>query len=220
MDDDIDDYMDISGVQHFCFCRRQWALIYLEKQWEENSYTVDGHIMHEKCHDEQLIEKRGNLLICRGMMVHSNTLKIKGICDVVELQKNPDGVKIHGKDGLWKPIPIEYKKGKPKTHNADKLQLCAQAICIEEMLCCNIDFGYIYYGEIKRREKVMLDPNLRLELINLVSEMYGLYEKHTTPKVREFYGCKECSLNNLCLPEICKKSALKYINSFLKDEVI
>ena len=131
-----DEYLLISGIQHFAFCRRQWALIHIESQWTDNLYTVSGDLMHTRAHDQSLTEKRGDVIIARDMSVFSRTLKIRGKCDVVEFLRDGDGVSLFGRDGLWVPCPVEYKRGKPKSHDADRLQLCAQAICLEEMLLC------------------------------------------------------------------------------------
>ena len=141
-----DDYLQLSGLQHFCFCRRQWALIHIENQWAENYRTVDGELMHENAHNADFQESRGDLLIVRGLAIHSARLGVSGQCDVVEFRRSPDGVSLRKREGLWQPYPIEYKRGKPKEGLEDKLQLCGQAMCLEEMLCCAIPEGALYYG--------------------------------------------------------------------------
>ena len=118
-----EEYLLLSGIQHFCFCRRQWALIHLEQQWQENLRTAEGRLDHSRCHDDTLREKRGNLLTVRGMRVVSHTLKLSGICDVVEFHAHPDGVPLQGREGLWLPLPVEYKHGIAKQNDADRLQL-------------------------------------------------------------------------------------------------
>lgn len=133
-----EDFLLLSGIQHFVFCRRQWALIHIEQQWQENLRTVEGGILHEKTHDYTIKEKRGDLIISRSMGIYSRTLGITGACDVVEFHKSRDGVALYGREGNYKPVPVEYKRGKPKQGNADVLQLCAQAMCLEEMLLCRI----------------------------------------------------------------------------------
>ena len=138
-----EDFLQLSGLQHFCFCRRQWALIHIENQWAENFRTVDGSLMHTHVHDQAFRESRGDRLIVRGLAVHSSELGISGQCDVVEFHQNPEGVPFQGKEGLWLPYPVEYKRGRPKENNADELQLCAQAMCLEEMLCCTVSEGEI-----------------------------------------------------------------------------
>ncbi|MEG1107116.1 MAG: Dna2/Cas4 domain-containing protein, partial [Eubacterium sp.] len=126
---DEEDYLMLSGIQHFEFCRRQWALIHIEQQWEENLRTVEGNIMHEKAHDGLFTEKRKNIIVTRGMRVFSKTLGISGICDVVEFHRDDlIGVEIFGREGKYCIYPIEYKRGEPKENDADILQLTAQAM--------------------------------------------------------------------------------------------
>ena len=139
-----EEYLGLSGIQHFVFCRRQWALIHLEQQWADNLRTVEGELLHERAHDEGLSESRGDLLICRGLRVASPRLGISGACDVVEFHADPAGVSLAGRPGLWRPVPVEYKRGRQKEHDADELQLCAQAMCLEEMLACEIPRGFLY----------------------------------------------------------------------------
>ena len=125
---DQEDYLQLSGLQHFAFCRRQWALIHIEQQWQDNLRTVEGDLLHRRAHDEDFRERRGNTLILRGLSVASPTLGISGKCDVVEFYRDPAGIPLHQEEGLWRPFPVEYKRGMPKDHNSDELQLCAQAI--------------------------------------------------------------------------------------------
>lgn len=210
----------LSGLQHFAFCPRQWALIHIEQQWKENLLTVQGMLMHEKAHSETT-EKRGDIIISRGLHIQSPSLQITGICDVVEFHLDPGGIAINGYTGTYRVVPVEYKKGRPKEHNADELQLCAQAICLEEMLCCEIATGYLYYGENRRRTQVDFSQALREEVASLLAEMHRLYDRSHTPKVKYAPRCKSCSLVDLCLPKMFKgkhKSALGYINQTLFKE--
>lgn len=177
------EFLQLSGIQHFAFCRRQWALAYIEMQWQENVRTVEGRLLHEKAHDTTSREKRGDLLISRGMPIHSRTLGISGECDVVEFHREEDGITLQGYEGTYKVVPVEYKKGKPKQGNADILQLTAQAMCLEEMLCCDIPFGYLYYGEIRRREKIEFSKEIRKEVCEMFREMHGYFSRQYTPKV-------------------------------------
>lgn len=133
-----EDFLQLSGIQHFAFCRRQWALAYIELQWQENVRTVEGKIFHENAHDVSMKEKRGDLLIVRAMPIHSWEMGVSGECDVVEFHKVKDGIQLAGKEGLYKAVPVEYKRGRPKTDDSDILQVAAQAMCLEEMLCCDI----------------------------------------------------------------------------------
>ena len=132
-----EDFLQLSGLQHFKFCRRQWALIHVEKQWTENYRTTDGAIMHENAHDGSFTESRGDLVITRDMRVFSRTLGVSGACDVLEFRRGETGIPLKGREGLWQPYPVEYKCGKPKEGTEDTLQLCGQAMCLEEMLCCD-----------------------------------------------------------------------------------
>lgn len=143
--------MLLSGIQHYAFCPRQWALIHIEQQWEENYFTVMGNIMHENAHDRDFVEKRKNIVITRGMPVFSRTLGVRGDCDIVEFRPDKAGIPLKGREGTYQPVPVEYKRGKPKEHDADVLQLCAQAMCLEEMLVCAVPKGFLYYGETRRR---------------------------------------------------------------------
>ena len=142
-----EDFLQLSGLQHFKFCRRQWALIHVEKQWAENYHTTDGAIMHENAHDGSFTESRGDLVITRDMRVFSRTLGVSGACDVLEFRRGETGIPLKGREGLWQPYPVEYKRGKPKEGTEDTLQLCGQAMCLEEMLCCEIPCGALYYRE-------------------------------------------------------------------------
>ena len=214
-----DDFLMLSGIQHFCFCKRQWALIHIDMLWEENLLTVEGEIMHEKCHDSSLTESRKNVIIYRGMPIFSRRLGISGECDVVEFIKDSNGININGKDGLYKVYPVEYKRGKPKDNDADILQLCAQAICLEEMIMCKIDEGALFYGETKRRQKITFTNELRSEVEKDFDLMHQYMKNSHIPKVKPTKGCNACSLKNLCLPKLLKKQdTQKYILDKLNEQ--
>lgn len=213
-----EDYLMLSGIQHFKFCRRQWALIHIENQWDENYRTVDGEIMHERAHDNNLTEKRRDRIVTRAMPVFSRKIGISGVCDVVEFICDENGISIFGRDGKYRVIPVEYKRGNIKKGNEDVLQLTAQALCLEEMLLCNIDIGYIYYGEMKRRMEVEITEELKEEVKSAFLEMHEYYKRKYTPKVKRRKSCNACSLKNICLPELDKKESVKtYIDRFLVD---
>ena len=214
----MEDYLQLSGLQHFRFCRRQWALIHIENQWAENGRTADGAIMHQKAHDAELKERRGDLLITRDLHVFSPTLGISGACDVVEFRRSETGVSLHGQEGLYQPFPVEYKHGSPRADTANALQLCAQAMCLEEMLCCEIPEGALYYGETRRRETVKLTCQLRQEVRACLLEMHALYERGHTPKVKPTKACNACSLKELCLPKLLRGgSAHNYVKARLEE---
>ena len=213
-----DDALMISGIQHFVFCRRQWALIHIEQMWADNVLTVEGEIMHRVTHDEERTEKRGELLITRGMSVASRHHGITGKCDVVEFHADPKGISIHGWEGTWRPYPVEYKRGRPKEHNADALQLCAQAICLEEMLACDIPEGSLFYGEPHRREVVVFTPELRAKLMEIIAEMQMHYRRGYTPRVKPGKSCKRCSLEDMCRPGLVSQAASAYIARHLQED--
>src|SRR5690625_1974978 len=154
MGNNEDHYLMLSGLQHFQFCRRQWALIHIEQQWEENVKTIEGQHLHQKADQPFIREKRGERLIVRAMPIQSHRLKLNGVCDVVEFIKNPDGIELAGVEGTYLAYPVEYKRGKPKKGDEDVIQLAAQAMCLEEMLLCKVDKGFLYYNEIKHRIEV------------------------------------------------------------------
>lgn len=215
---DEDDFLQLSGIQHFAFCRRQWALAYIELQWQENVRTVEGHLLHENAHDSALKEKRGDLIIVRGMPVHSREIGISGECDVVEFHKSEDGVPVSGREGKYRAVPVEYKRGKPKANDVDALQVAAQALCLEEMLCCDIPCGYIYYGESRRREKIQFTDELRKKVKDMFAEMHKFYDQRYTPKVKRTKSCNACSLKDICIPALNKEISVKnYIDRKMKE---
>ena len=199
-----DELLQLSGLQHFLFCRRQWALIHIENIWSENYRTMDGDVMHQRAHSEMLTEKRGDTVITRGMAVVSRSLGVSGQCDVVEFKKSEEGVSIFGWDEKWLPFPVEYKRGQPKDGNFDAAQLCCQAMCLEEMLLCRIPSGALYYGETRRRTDIVFDEVLRGEVTAALEEMHQLYIRGYTPKVKPQKGCSACSIKEQCLPSLTR----------------
>lgn len=213
-----EEYLQLSGLQHFAFCRRQWALIHIEQQWKENLLTTEGELFHQRAHDGRQRERRGDTLILRGLPVFSPRLGISGLCDVVEFHLSDDGISLHGEDGLWLPYLIEYKRGKPKPHQADELQLCAQAMCLEGMLCCAIPEGALFYGQTRRRMLVPFSEELRQKVCSMLDEMHQIYQRGYTPKVKPAKGCNACSLKELCLPTLLKgKPAAAYLRQAMEE---
>ena len=187
-----EEFLQLSGIQHFAFCRRQWALAYIEMQWQEN---------------------------VRAMSVHSREMGVSGECDVVEFHKTKDGISIAGREGNYSVVPVEYKRGKPKTDDSDILQVAAQALCLEEMLCCVIPYGYIYYGETRRRTKVEFTDEVREKVTSSFREMHKYYDQRYTPKVKTGKKCNACSLKDICLPVLNKKKTVSgYINEVIFEE--
>lgn len=213
-----DDWLPLSGIQHFCFCRRQWALIHLEQQWAENRRTAEGQLDHTRCHDANQTERRGGLLITRGMQVVSRRLGLSGNCDVVEFRADPEGIPLQSTEGLWKPMPVEYKHGRAKASDADRLQLCAQAMALEEMLVCSIPEGALFYEEMRRREVVPLTKELRQTTQKMADEMHAYFARGYTPKSKPGTHCSACSLKELCLPVLYQRADPKaYLRAHLDE---
>ena len=223
------DFLQLSGLQHFVFCRRQWALIHVEKQWAENVRTVEGQYFHKRAHDIRYRERKGNVVTVRGILCSSSELGVSGQCDVLELHKVDNeeenkkmevkGIPVPDCEGLWIPYPIEYKKGTAKNTDADRLQLCCQAMCLEEMLCTDIPLGALFYGESRRREIVSFTKDLRSLVRKYLAEMHQYYERGYTPKVKPTKSCNACSLKELCLPRLMKtRTVAQYIDSALKED--
>jgi len=213
-----EDYLLLSGIQHFNFCRRQWALIHIEQQWEDNVRTIEGDHLHRKADQPALREKRGDKLVVRALPVQSRELGITGICDVVEFIRDPAGVPLAGEEGLYLPFPVEYKRGKPKRNDSDHSQLVAQVMCLEEMLVCDIHKAYFYYDEIKHRVEVIITAADRERVKASIQEMRHYFERNHTPKAKAGPHCLSCSLNNICVPDILnKRSVSSYIESRLNE---
>ena len=210
-----DDDLQLSGIQHFSFCRRQWALIHIEDQWQENGLTAEGRVQHDRVHDESISDFRGGVLTLRGMRIRSDRLRVSGVCDAVEFTPDPDGIALRGREGLWRPCPVEYKHGAGKLSDCDRLQLAAQALCLEEMLCCEIPAGALFYWKTRRRECVEIDAGLREKTERMLREMREYYDRHYTPRVKPGKACESCSLSDVCLPRLLRKgetaSAAEYV---------
>lgn len=218
MNDDAD-YLLLSGIQHFCFCRRQWALIHIEQQWAENELTKEGRWLHERVHDADFTERRGAVLLSRGMPVRSEALGITGQCDMVEMTADPAGVPILGREGRWRLYPVEYKHGKASPESADAMQLCAQAMCLEEMFVTDIPEGALYSAEQHRRHQVIFTDEIRQNVRAAVKEMHQFFDRGFTPKARAKAACKRCSLRENCQPDLPKGgSARAYVARMLEEE--
>lgn len=213
-----DEWLLLSGIQHFNFCRRQWALIHIEQQWAENVRTIEGAHVHRVADQPFLREKRGGKLVVRAMPVHSRSLGVTGVCDVVEFVRDPQGVPLAGEEGHYLPYPVEYKRGKPKRDDSDRSQLVAQLMCLEEMLACELSMGYLYYDEIKHRVEVPVDAGDRARVTTALEEMHHYFRRRHTPKSKAGPHCRECSLHDICLPELeGKVSVASYIESRLAE---
>lgn len=214
-----EDFLQLAGLQHFTFCRRQWALIHIEQQWEENVLTVKGDLFHEKVHDGYSTEKRKNVIVSRGMPIHSRILGVSGECDVVEFVRADEGISLPGREGKYILYPIEYKRGRSKVTDEDRMQLTAQVICLEEMFLTEIPKAYLFYGETRRRECVEITDALRGECRRLLQEMHQNYVRGYTPKVKKTKKCEACSLKAICLPKLEKsRNVSQYISEYLESE--
>lgn len=209
------DLLPLSGLQHLAFCERQWALIHLEQQWVENRLTAEGRQMHERAHDQKE-EWREGVRVSRGLAVRSLRLGLVGITDVVEFRPQPQGPP--------RPFPIEYKRGRPKPDRCDEIQLCAQAMCLEEMVGVDVPSGAIFYGQPRRRTEVNFDSSLRAETEALAQRLRTLYAARATPRSQYAPKCDRCSLLDICLPATAGKgrSVARYLQNALsaamKDE--
>jgi len=214
-----DELLPISALQHLSFCERQWALIHLEQVWSENLFTAEGRNLHEKTHEADS-ENRPGLRIVRGLRLRCLRLGLVGQADVVEFHKAEAGIPLDGAAGLWRPFPVEYKRGKAKPDNCDRVQLCAQAMCLEEMLGTEIRDGALFYGQPRRREAVELTSALRGETESLAARLHELHAAGRTPKARYGPKCESCSLLEICLPKITgiDKDIAHYLAKALEKE--
>ncbi|GAB4460369.1 MAG: CRISPR-associated protein Cas4 [Anaerolineales bacterium] len=226
-----EDLLPLSGIQHFLFCRRQWALIHVEMQWKENVLTAEGRIMHQRADDPFFTETRNGVVIARSVPVASYRLGLSGVCDVVEFTPSPQpspkvgegvqaAVRLPNREGLYLPAPVEYKRGHPKRDPVDEAQLCAQAMCLEEMLSVEIPRGFLFYGQTRHREEVEFTSQLRTLVQEMSAEMHNYFSRGYTPRVKMHKGCRSCSLADICLPKLQEKAiaASKYIKQQVESE--
>lgn len=202
-----DDLVQLSALQHFMYCERQCALIHIEQIWSENLFTAEGRIMHDKV-DTANKEARSGVLMDYGVPLRSLKLGLSGKADVVEFHKMDNGI--------WMPFPVEYKHGKPKIDDCDRVQLCAQAICLEEMLNVEIKEGALFYGKTRRREAIVFDAQLRLETQDTAIKVHELIKTGITPKAHYSKRCKQCSLYELCIPEVNSKTG-DYLTKMVEE---
>lgn len=202
------DFVALSALQHFVYCPRQCALIHLEQIWSENGYTAEGREMHERV-DDGKTSYRSGVRVTRSELLRSAVLGVSGVADVVEW---------HKLNNHEEPFPVEYKRGKPKQHDADKIQLCAQAICLEEMLSLHIPSGALFYGQTKRRLDVDFDSALRENTLRAAEGVHDLFRNGITPPPDPGPKCKLCSLNEECMPNVIvqSKSATTYLKKLLQ----
>ncbi|AXA37122.1 MAG: CRISPR-associated protein Cas4 [Candidatus Hydrogenedentota bacterium] len=199
-----EELVPIASLQHYIFCPRQCALMYVEQQWEENLLTVEGRLLHEKA-DSGATEERGGVRIARALPLRSERYGLVGKADVVEFIPAPSpsmGKSLSNCEGFWVVHPVEYKHGTYKPDLSDHIQLCAQALCLEEMLSCEITQGCIYYARPRRRQVVMFHEDLRRATIECIANVRQLLESATTPAPVYTSKCHQCSLVELCMPQL------------------
>ena len=212
-----EDLLPISGLQHLTFCERQWAIIHMEMGWEENVRTIEGKQLHEFVH-EQGTNVRSGVRMARGLRLRSLTLGLYGVADLVEFHLYDGGTELSGFPGRWLPYPVEYKRGRKRYDSADELQLCAQALCLEEMLNVPVIKGAVYYGQPRRRTEIDLTAALREEVSRLCSRARELYESRRMPPPRAGRHCSNCSLENACAPDLAAKdTSARYVAKLLKE---
>ncbi|MDR0940431.1 MAG: CRISPR-associated protein Cas4 [Mediterranea sp.] len=217
-----EDMLMLSGIQHYMFCPRQWALIHIEQQWNDNRLTAEGHLLHERVDDPFYRQKNGDRLTLRSVSIASKALGLYGITDAIELipsDTEANSITHPLYAGHWQPYPVEYKRGKSKPDERDEVQLAAQVLCLEEMYRIHIEEAALYYGETRHRERVAITDELR-ELTRACAEgMHEIYKSGITPKAIRKSHCKSCSLVDICLPKLGQRMpASNYLRNHLYEE--
>jgi CRISPR-associated exonuclease Cas4 len=210
------DYIQISGLQHIVFCKRQWGLIHIEQEWVENQLTAEGQVLHDRV-DEGYQEFRKGKRQYSGLHVKSHKYHIYGQTDLVEaFQDEARGQKVDsfGLKGSWLLFPVEFKRGKPKEHDADKIQLCAQALCLEEMTGTEIPEGSIFYGKVKKRLDISFDSALRKKTAEFIKIAHEILKEGKLPEPVFGKHCKMCSLFEICMPQ---KFSTRKLNAYKKE---
>lgn len=226
-----EELLPLSLIQHLLFCERRAALIQIESLWEDNLYTVEGIHLHHKVDGDQSSECRGDLRITRALLLHSFVLGLSGKADVVEFHCLPQDetaltpisgekavvIPLAGVSGLWRPYPVDYKRGKMRHEKGFEAQLCAQAICLEEMMGVAVPEGAIFYGKNRRRLVVSFDEKLRRETAEAAARLHELVRSSRTPLASYEKKCESCSLLHICLPKVAGsgKNVKKYLSRML-----
>ncbi len=206
-----EDFLPIAGLSQLLFCERRAALIYIEEAWSENLFTAEGTVLHEKVH-KRAPESRGEIRITRGLRLRSLTLGLSGIADVIEFHRITEeehrrlaGALLPGSAAFWRPFPVEFKRGELRHEAGYEVQLCAQAICIEEMLGCEVEEGAIFYGKTARRLKVTFEPILRERTVEAARKFHRLISEGVTPSPAYGPKCRNCSLADICIPQLGRR---------------
>ncbi len=208
------DLLPLSALQHYAYCPRQFALIHLDQQWAENRFTAEGQILHTRA-NEGGAETRGDLHMARSLRLVCQVLGVSGVADVVEFHRSATGCSLPGRQGYWQPFPVEYKRGRSKAQDWDRIQLCAQAMALEEMLEVSVQEGAIFYGKPKRRERVEINEALRRKTLKLANDMHAVYQTGHLPAPEPGSKCDHCSLRELCIP--ARPSAAGYLERMLSE---
>ena len=195
----------LSSIKQYAYCKRRFGLMFIDNEFIDNFKTIEGNILHEKVNDPFFNEKRGDKYFSRSVPVYSDRFNLYGIVDIIEFIKDENGVSIPTQKGLWRLNPIEYKNGKPEKSRADELQLCAQAICLEEMFDTEIISADIYYGRLKKRVNIELIDELRYSVEKIVADIHDLIEKAIIPEKPDNQNCSLCSMIDICMPRIFTK---------------
>ncbi len=199
-----DKFIQLSALQHYVFCPRQCALIHVDDVWNDNVFTVRGNILHEKV-DTDTYETRGTLKTVRALKIHSFRLGLAGKCDVVEFRQGKDGIEI---------LPVEFKAGQPKQNISDEVQLCAQALCLEEMMKTEVKRGAFFYGRIRRRVQIEISEQLRTQTEEIIASVHDIVERKYVPVAKYEKKCNSCSLEDVCVPKAMNERKLK---AYLKE---
>lgn len=213
----MEDKIQISGIQHYLYCKRRWALLYIENIWQDNFLTLDGDRVHEKAHNQNIKESRKDKFIERGVYISSEKYNLSGQCDVIEYIKDNNGIQLKNKKGLWIIVPVEYKHGDGSSLDVDKYQLFAQILCLEEIFQCSIKYGCLYYKKTNKRISVDFNDFEREKIISIINEINLLLKENKTPKIKySSKKCKNCSLLEKCNPKILDT---KSINKYLEEVI-
>jgi CRISPR-associated exonuclease Cas4 len=220
---DEDDLLPLSALQHLAYCERRAALVLLEAVWADNAHTAQGMVSHQKVHQAPSTESRGTQRIARGLWVRSLRLGLAGRTDVVEFQRAPDtgalseiGIRLPDTAGLWCPFPVEYKSGARRHERGYEQQLCAQALCLEEMLHIAVPAGALFYGKSMRRLDVVFSPELRAQTEAGAARLHQFVSAGITPAPVNDMRCPKCSLLAICLPNAAGRSASGYLRRMLR----
>ena len=222
MNYDEDDMLMLSGIQHYMFCPRQWALIHISQQWDENRLTAEGRVLHKNVDNPSYRQKNGDVVTLRSVPISSKVLGLYGYSDAIELTSSENDLNciVHSKyPGYWKPCPVEYKRGRAKPDARDKVQLAAQVICLEEQYGIRIETAFLFYAETNRREVVTIDMELRNQTQRCADEMHEIFKLGVIPKAEKKHGCINCSLFDVCMPELeSRPRANHYLKKYLYEE--